>query len=83
LTSIVLGYEVSVGVGMTVSFAREHKLSRPYVVHMSFLIGAFGAAVVAGKLMRLNHDGLVNALGICALTPISPFEVTIRVGWDG
>ena len=80
ITSIVIGYEVNVRVGLPVSFASEHKLERAHGVHVSSLMGTFGAAAAAAKLLKLDKERVANALRICALSPVSPFEATVGGG---
>jgi 2-methylcitrate dehydratase PrpD len=80
LTAIIVGYEINVRLGAIVSFEREHEMLRPHGVHVSSLMGTFGAAAAAAKLLKLSSEEIANALGICALAPISPFEVTVGGG---
>lgn len=59
LTALVAGYEVSTRVGLAAS-GEFHK--RGY--HPTSICGAFGAAMVAGKSLKLSESELVSALGI-------------------
>lgn len=58
--AIVLGYEVTCRVGMAVN-PRAH-YSRGF--HPTSTCGTFGAAVAAGKLLQLEFDELLSAVGI-------------------
>jgi 2-methylcitrate dehydratase PrpD len=59
LHSVVMGYEVMCRVG-------EAFLGRQFYkgFHPTSTCGVFGAAVVAGIALKLNHDEMVNAMGI-------------------
>ena len=59
LTALVAGYEVGVRVGMCVGSSH---LQRGY--HPTGTRGTFGAAVAAGKMMGLNQEKMVHAMGI-------------------
>lgn len=57
LLSIVLGYEVAIRVGEAVT------PSHYYYWHTTGTCGTFGAAAAAGKLLGLNEEQLIWALG--------------------
>jgi 2-methylcitrate dehydratase PrpD len=59
LTALVAGYEVGVRVGMCIGSSHLHRGYHPTGTH-----GTFGAAVAAGKMMGLNDEKMVHALGI-------------------
>jgi 2-methylcitrate dehydratase PrpD len=62
LVSIVAAYDVMARVG----HALDGAAARRRGWHMTGLAGPFGAAAVAGRLMRLGRAELVNAFGIAA-----------------
>jgi len=59
ITAIVAGYEIMIRLGFV---AGPRFLERGY--HTSSLLGAFGAAVAVGRLLRLPPQGIADALGI-------------------
>jgi 2-methylcitrate dehydratase PrpD len=59
LTSLVAGYEVGVRVGMGVGASHLHRGYHPTGTH-----GTFAAAAAAGKLLGLDEEKMVHALGI-------------------
>lgn len=59
LTAFVAGCEVLSRIGVAAGNSLERR-----GFHAPGLTGTFGAAVAAGKLLRLNEKQLVNALGI-------------------
>lgn len=60
LAAIVAGYEVTIRVGNALGAASAYRRG----FHPTGVAGVFGAAVAAGKLMLLDEDTLVRALGI-------------------
>jgi len=59
LLAIVLGYEISLRLGL----ALRPKTERKYV-HGHGTWGTFGSTVVSGKLLQLDKEKMANALGI-------------------
>jgi 2-methylcitrate dehydratase PrpD len=59
ITSFVAGGEIMYRIGETARHSSER-----LGFHAPGLLGVFGGAVVAGRLMRLDVDRLTNALGI-------------------
>ncbi|MCG7344082.1 MmgE/PrpD family protein [Sporosarcina sp. ACRSL] len=57
ILAIVLGYEFSFRIGEAVS------PSHYYYWHNTATCGTFGSAVAAAKLLKLNEDAFINALG--------------------
>jgi len=76
MASIVAGYEVGGRIGRII---REEVQKRG--VHGPGTVGAFGAAAASAKLLNLDEDGIADALGICALTPVAPYEAFTRDGF--
>ena len=60
MTAIVAGWEIAVRLGLAAK-GRFHDVG----YHGSGIIAPFAAACVAGRLMNVSEDELVNALGIC------------------
>jgi 2-methylcitrate dehydratase PrpD len=68
LEAVILGYEVAIRVGLATGMAQFRRRIDPPAT-----CGIFGAATVAGKLMKLNEDDLANALAIAgAQSPLAP-----------
>jgi 2-methylcitrate dehydratase PrpD len=61
LVSVTLGYDVMGRVGEAVCLPRP---SAAHMFHAGGTVGVFGSVAAAGKLLGLNVDQLVNALGI-------------------
>jgi len=59
LTAIAAGFEVAVSVGKAVFPSHRYRGFQPTAT-----IGTFGAATAAGKLMKLDEDGMINCLGL-------------------
>ena len=60
LEGVIVGYEVGILLGKIVN--PEH---RDKGFHTTGTIGAFVAATVASKLLKLDDDQILNALGLC------------------
>ena len=59
LTSIILGYEVMIQIGLILGTAHSIK-----GFHATGTSGPFASAAAAGKVMGLKEDQMINALGI-------------------
>lgn len=59
MTAFVAGFEVMYRIGDAARHSSEH-----LGFHAPGLTGVFGGAVVAGRLLGLDADGLANALGV-------------------
>ena len=59
LTAVVAGYEVGIRVGMSVGTSH---LQMGF--HNTGTIGTFGAGAAAGRVLRLDPEGMTHALGI-------------------
>lgn len=59
LTAIAAGFEVAVSIGKAVFPSHRYR-----GFHPTATIGTFGAAAAAGKLMKLDEDGMVNCIGL-------------------
>jgi 2-methylcitrate dehydratase PrpD len=69
ITSIVAGYELACRVGRVMEL----------VPHVSTITGVFGATVASGKLLKLNLDQMINAIGVCgSLSPMRPFDPALK-----
>jgi len=68
ITSVVLGYEVSIRIGAAI-FPSPERMS--YVMGLS-TFQTFGAVTAASKLLSLSREQVLNALGIAGATaPVS------------
>jgi len=87
ISSITLGYDVAIriGKGLSPSVLSDRSF------HPAGLIGAFGAAAAASKILRLDEDGIADALGLCCITPVAVHEAfqtgsmakDLYGGWPG
>ena len=59
LTAVIVGYEVGCRIGMSVGTAHLHRGFHPTGTH-----GTFGAGAAAGKIIKLDTEGMTHALGI-------------------
>jgi len=59
LTSIIIGYEVAIKLGMIINPGHRER-----GFHSTGTCGTLGAAAAAAKIMDLNYDETLNALGI-------------------
>ncbi len=69
ITSVVLGYEVGIRVGMAIN------PSHYQFWHTTGTAGTFGAAAAAGKILGLNIEEMVYALGIAGTQAAGLIEV--------
>jgi 2-methylcitrate dehydratase PrpD len=60
IEAIVAGYEITIKLGIALDPSAHY--ARGY--HPTGTCGTFGAAVAAAKILKLDQDGMVNALGI-------------------
>lgn len=70
LPAIVAGYEAVIRIGDAITPSALYGRG----IHTSALVGTFGAATAAGKLLRLSELQMVHALGNCCLTPAASFQ---------
>jgi 2-methylcitrate dehydratase PrpD len=68
ITAIIIGYEVAIRIGEAVNPTHY------YYWHNTGTCGTFGAAAAAGKLLSLNKQELVNALGNAGSTAAGLWE---------
>lgn len=59
IEAVIAGYEVMIRLGLAVNPGHRRR-----GFHSTATLGAFGAAVAAGRLLGLNADRMVDALGI-------------------
>lgn len=69
ITSVVLGYEAENRIGMAIMPSHYH------FWHPTGTCGTFGAAVAAGKVLRLDAERMVHALGIAGTQAAGLIEV--------
>jgi len=70
LTAIVAGYEPIIRIGDAITPSALYDRG----IHTAALVGTFGAATAVGKLLHLNEEEMLHALGNCCLTPVAPFQ---------
>jgi 2-methylcitrate dehydratase PrpD len=70
LEAIVAGYEVTMRVGNALNPASAYRRG----FHPTGVAGVFGAAVAAGRLLELDVDGLVRAMGIAGTLAAGSLE---------
>jgi 2-methylcitrate dehydratase PrpD len=70
LEAIVAGYEVTMRVGNALNPASAYRRG----FHPTGVAGVFGAAVAAGRLLELDIDGLVRAMGIAGTLAAGSLE---------
>lgn len=76
LTALVSGYEVMARMGSAAP-GQFHKKG----FHPTSIFGTLGAAVVAGKLLRLNSEKLADAMGISGSFSSGIFEYLSDGSW--
>lgn len=69
ITSVVLGYEVETRIGMAINPSHYR------FWHTTGTCGTFGAAAAAGKVLGLNGERMVHALGIAGTQAAGLIEV--------
>jgi 2-methylcitrate dehydratase PrpD len=69
ITSIVLGYDVEIRIGMTIN------PSHYQFWHTTGTCGTFGAAAAAGKILGLNSEEMADAFGIAGTQAAGLIEV--------
>jgi 2-methylcitrate dehydratase PrpD len=77
LEAVVAGYETTMRIGAALNPASAYERG----FHPTGVAGAFGAAVAAGKLLGLDGDGLVRALGIAGTMASGSLEYLSDGSW--
>ena len=77
MTAAVLGYEAMAKIGKALNPAAHYRRG----FHPTGTCGVFGAAVAAGKLLRLDEPRLVNALGIAGSMASGSMEYLAEGAW--
>lgn len=77
IAAVVAGFEVAARLAMALR-PKEH-YNRGF--HPTATCGAFGAAVAAGKLLRLNDNQLLSALGIAGSQAAGSMEFLTEGAW--
>ncbi|MFH1931082.1 MAG: MmgE/PrpD family protein [Pseudomonadota bacterium] len=70
LTAIVTGYEPVIRIGNAITPSALYDRG----IHTAALVGSLGASTAVGKLLHLDEEKMLHALGNCCLTPIAPFQ---------
>lgn len=77
LEAVVCGYEVTMRVGNALGPASAYQRG----FHPTGVAGSFGAAVAAGRLLRLDPDGLTRAIGIAGTMASGSLEYLAEGSW--
>ena len=77
ITAAVLGYETIIRLGQAINYAEHYKRG----FHPSSTCGHFAATVAASKLLNLNKQEMVNALGISGSQTSGSFRYIIAGSW--
>jgi 2-methylcitrate dehydratase PrpD len=74
VTSVVAGYELMTRVGNAVNSGKARMAHHKKGFHATATTGVFGAAMAAGKVLRLDVDRMVNAVGVAGSYASGLFE---------
>src|SRR4030043_2339475 len=77
IEAVVLGYEVMIRLGKAIG--PENSYQRGF--HPTGTCGTFGASVSASKLLGLNKDGMVSAMGIAGSQASGSMEYLAQGTW--
>ena len=77
LEAIVAGYEVVIRVGDALNAESAYRRG----FHPTGVAGVFGAAIAAGRLLELDVDGLIRALGIAGTMASGSLEYLSDGSW--
>ncbi|MBI5968096.1 MAG: MmgE/PrpD family protein [Deltaproteobacteria bacterium] len=77
LTSAVLGYETIIRLGQAINAGEHYKRG----FHPSSTCGHFAAAVAASKLLNLNKQQMIDALGIAGSQTSGSFRYIVAGSW--
>jgi len=77
LEAIVAGYEVTIRVGDALN--AESAYQRGF--HPTGVAGVFGAAIAAGRLLELDVEGLIRAVGIAGTMASGSLEYLTEGSW--
>lgn len=77
LAAVVVGYEVTMRVGNALGPASTYRRG----FHPTGVAGVFGAAMVAGRLLHLTTEQLVNAMGIAGTLASGSLEYLSDGSW--
>ncbi len=77
ITAVVLGYEVMTKIGKAVNPASHYQRG----FHPTGTCGVFGAAVAAGKLLQLDENQLLSAMGIAGSMASGSMEYLAEGAW--
>jgi len=77
ITAIVLGYETIIRLGQAINYAEHYKRG----FHPSSTCGTFAATVAACKLLDLNKQQMIDALGISGSQTSGSFRYIVAGSW--
>jgi 2-methylcitrate dehydratase PrpD len=78
IEGIVGGYEVAIRIGRSIN---PSSLGRGF--HSTGTVGPFGAAVAAAKIMKLNREQIIGAIGLAGLQGAGLLQVNHDEGTGG
>jgi 2-methylcitrate dehydratase PrpD len=77
VTAAVLGYETIIRLGQAINYAEHYKRG----FHPSSTCGNFAATIAASKLLNLNKQQIVDALGISGSQTSGSFRYIVAGSW--
>lgn len=77
IEAVVLGYEVMIRLGKALNPTAHYKQG----FHPTGTCGAFGAAIAASKILGLDKEGMLNALGIVGSQAAGSMEFLAEGAW--
>lgn len=77
IAAALLGYETIIRLGQAINYAEHYKRG----FHPSSTCGNFAATVAASKLLDLNQQQMVNALGILGSQTSGSFRYIVTGSW--
>ena len=77
ITAAVLGYETIIRLGQAINYAEHYKRG----FHPSSTCGHFAATIAASKLLNLNRQQMIDALGISGSQTSGSFRYIVAGSW--
>ena len=77
ITAAVLGYETIIRLGQAINYAEHYRRG----FHPSSTCGCFAATVVASKLLHLERQQMIDALGIAGSQASGSFRYIVAGSW--
>jgi 2-methylcitrate dehydratase PrpD len=77
IEAVVLGYEVMIRLGRALGAQNSYKRG----FHPTGTCGSFGSSVVVSKIMGLNQEGMISAMGIAGSQAAGSMEYLAQGAW--